>query len=209
VVVDERTVVAGLKEALRVGTDRTVASTSRLDGYAGNPLIRIPLPDQLQPVSRTLRSVGLGGTVDEFELAMNRAAEKASGEALDVFVGAITSMTLTDAFGILRGHDTAATEYFRNRTEDELRTRFRPIVIDKLSDVGVYRLYDRVLQGYLALPLTTEPEFDPDDYVTQRALDGLFTVLGQEEKRIRDDPVARTTKLLQTVFSSTARSSPE
>lgn len=199
---DQPTIVAGLREALRVGTERTVEKTSRVNGFFENSRIRIPLPQELDKAAKTLRSVGLGGYVDEFELTMNRAAEAAAGEAVDVFWNAIRTMTWSDARGILEGNDTAATTFFRNRTEDELRTRFRPIVVSKMNEIGSMRIYDRLVQAYTALPLTTKPAFDPADYVTSRALTGLFTILGDEEKRIREDPLARTTELLRRVFGS-------
>jgi hypothetical protein len=197
---DDATIVSGLREALQVGTQRASASVSRTDGYFGNARIRIPLPQELESAAGTLRSVGLGGKVDEFELAMNRAAEAAAGEAVDVFWTAIKSMTIADARGILNGPDTAATAYFRRTTEAQLEARFAPIVNDKMTALGTVRVYDQLVAAYEALPLTTKPAFDPRAYVTDRALDGLFAVLGDEEKRIRDDPAARTTELLRKVF---------
>jgi hypothetical protein len=198
---DESTVIAGIKEALRVGTQRTVLSTSQLDGYLGNRLIRIAIPDQLESMASTLRQVGLGGRVDELEVGMNRAAEQAAGEARDVFWNAITGMSVADAFGILKGHDTAATEYFRDRTHSTLHDRFHPIVQRKIDEVGLSRIYGQVADTYNNLPLAgTPPLVDLDEYVTEQALSGLFTVLAQEERKIRDDPLARTTDLLRRVF---------
>jgi hypothetical protein len=199
---DEPTIVAGLRDALRVGAERTVETTSRADGFFQNPRIRIPLPRELDSAATTLRSVGLGAHVDEFELTMNRAAEAAAGEAFDVFWNAIRTMTWSDARGILEGESDAATAFFRRRTETELRSRFHPIVVSKMNALGSVRAYDRLVQAYTALPLTTKPAFDPAEYVTRRALGGLFTVLGDEEKRIRDDPVARTTEILRRVFGA-------
>lgn len=200
----EGTVAAGLKEALRIGTGRTVTRTNIEDGYFGNPLIRIGLPSDLEKVASTLRTIGLGSHVDELEIAMNRAAEKAAGEATDVFVTAITKMTLQDALGILNGGETAATDFFYGKTSDELRDRFHPIIVDKMDEVGVYDVYDRTLKAYEALPLVSKPTLDLEGYVTERSLSGLFTVLGEEEKRIREDPTARTTDLLREVFGSQA-----
>ena len=199
---DDSTIVAGLREALHVGTERTVAATSRTDGFWANPRIRIPMPRELSGVAKTLRAAGLGSHVEEFELAMNRAAEQASGTAVDVFWNALKRMTWTDARGILDGDDTAATEFFRRTTGDELRARFQPIVAAKMSELGYLRKYDELVSMYAALPLTTKPAFRPEDYVTDRALDGLFTILGDEEKRIREDPAARTTALLRRVFGA-------
>lgn len=198
---DEPTVIAGLKEALRIGTENTVLSTSRVDGYLGNRLIRIALPDQLQSTASTLRRIGLGAQVDELETGMNRAAELAAAEARDIFWNAITGMTVSDAFGILRGHDTAATEYFEERTREELRGRFQPIVGEKIGEIGLSRVYERIAGAYNSYaPPGAERLVDLEDYVTGKALDGLFTVLGQEERRIREDPLARTTDLLRRVF---------
>jgi hypothetical protein len=200
---DEPTVIAGIKEALRVGTQNTVLSTSRLDGYLGNRLIRIAIPEQLESMASTLRQIGLGGQVDELEIGMNRAAERAAAEARDVFWDAVTGMTVADAFGILNGGDTAATEYFRSRTGDALYSRFRPIVREKMDEVGLSRLYATVADTYNSLPLEGTPQLiDLDEYVTDRALAGLFTVLAQEEQKIRRNPLARTTELLREVFGN-------
>lgn len=198
---DEATVLAGLKEALKVGSSNAAVSTSSVDGFLGNALIRIAVPGQLDSAASTLRSVGLGSYVDELEVAMNRAAEQASGEARTIFWDAVTSLTIGDAFGILNGHDTAATDYFRGRTETELRARFTPIVSEKTASVGLGRLYGQLADTYSGLPLTGKPEMvDLDAYVTEEALDGLFTVLAQEEQAIRNDPGAQTTDLLRRVF---------
>lgn len=199
---DEPTVAAGLKEALRVGTERTVSSTSVVDGFLGNALIRIALPEQFESAAGALRTIGLGGRVDELEIAMNRAAENAAGEAKGVFWNAITEMTLADAFGILNGGERAATDYFRGRTTEELRARFRPIVETKMEEVGLYRAYESALSAYTALPLTSKPDVDLEAHVTNEALDGLFLVLEGEEKKIREDPAARTTDLLRKVFGA-------
>jgi hypothetical protein len=199
---DEQTVAAGLREALRVATDRTVVSTSKLDGFLGNALIRIVMPEQFEVAAKTLRAVGFGKQVDELEIGMNRAAERAAGEATEVFLNAITQMTLEDAFSILNGGDNAVTNYFRSRTEESLHERFKPIVTEKMSEIGLYKVYNGLTDYYNKLPLVTTPALDLDEYVTQHALNGLFTVLGQEEKRIRTDPLARTTDLLRRVFGS-------
>ena len=194
--------VAGLKEALEVGTTQAVARTSAVDGFLGNDLIRIPLPDSLQTMASGLRAVGFGGQVDEFEVAMNRAAEQAAGEATEVFWQGIQQMTFADAQAIFSGGDTAATEYFDRTTRGTLRTRFEPIVDGKMNEVGVVRTYDALVDRYTALPFTKKPTLDLGGYVTEGALDGLFSVLGEEERKIRTDPAARTTALLRQVFGS-------
>ena len=200
---DEPTVIAGIKEALRVGTGETVLSTSSVDGFLGNQLIRILIPEQLESMAATLRKIGLGSEVDKLEIGMNRAAELAAGEARDIFWNAITSMTVSDAFGILKGHDTAATEYFRGRTTAELQSRFHPIVEKKIEEVGLSRVYSSIADTYNSLPLAEKDRLiDLDEYVTDRALMGLFAVLAQEEVKIRKDPLARTTDLLRRVFGN-------
>lgn len=199
---DEATVAAGLREALKVGTERATESTSRVDGFYGNTLIRIAIPEQYQGVASTLRQIGFGARVDEFEVAMNRAAEKASAEAVSVFWSAITSMTIADAFAILNGGETAATDYFRRRTASELHQRFHPIVVDKMELVGVYNLYNDLTERYNQLPVEKPAAIDLDEYITGRAVDGIFTMLAGEERKIRENPAARTTALLRRVFGS-------
>jgi hypothetical protein len=198
---DEQTVVAGLKEALRVGGDRTVAATSKVNGYLGNALIRIALPPSFVQPANTLRRVGFAEQVDELEVAMNRAAEKAAGEARAVLWNAVRGMSIADGFKILRGGDSAATDYFRQHTAASLHKRFQPIVHAKMEEVGLVRLYGSLGEAYLSMPFTKKSDLvDMDQYVTDRALHGLFLVLAQEEKRIREDPLARTTELLRKVF---------
>jgi hypothetical protein len=199
-VTDERTTASGLKEALRVGTSNAVRLTSAPDGFFGNDKIHIPLPGQLDRLARTLRGIGMSAQVDELELTMNRAAEKAAREATPVFVDAIQKMTFADARGILQGDDTAATQYFQRTTSDTLTTRFRPIVQESMKKVGLAQQYDALVGHYKALPLAKAPTLDLTGYVTQKALDGLFFVVGEEERKIRTNPAARTTELLKQVF---------
>jgi len=196
----EGNVVAGLKQALEVGTRNAVALTSRTNGFLDNPLIRIRLPGALDKMASGLRVVGFGAQVDELEVAMNRAAEQAAGEATEVFWQGIRQMTFSDAVGILDGGDTAATEYFERTTRGTLRARFEPIVSQKMDTVGVVKSYDQLVGRYEAIPFTQKPSLDLRGYVTDKALDGLFAVLGQEERKIRTDPAARVTPLLRQVF---------
>ena len=197
---DSETVAAGLKEALRIGTERATGSTSALDGFNENPLIRVAMPEQYDGVAEAIRKIGFGSHVDAFELSMNRAAEKASGEAVAVFWDAITKMSIADAFGILNGGDTAATDYFRRQTSAQLSARFRPIVISKMEEVGVYNYYEDLTGYYKLLPIQKPEAVDLDEYITERTVGGLFTVLEKEEQKIRQDPAARTTELLRKVF---------
>jgi len=196
----EGQVVSGLKQALEIGTRNAVQLTSRHNGYLDNPLIRIELPGALDKMASGLRVVGFGAQVDELEVAMNRAAEQAAGEAADVFWQGIRQMSFSDAVGILNGGDTAATDYFERTTRDTLRARFEPIVSSKMDEVGVVRSYDQLVGRYEAIPFTSKPSFDIRSYVTDKSLDGLFTILGKEERKIRTDPAARVTPLLQEVF---------
>lgn len=197
---DEATVADGLREALEVATDRSVDQLSSVDGFLGDAMLRIMMPDQFETVASTLRSIGLGGEVDAFETSMNRAAEKASAEVRPVFWNEIRQLSIADAFGILNGDQQAATQYFRSRTETELRTRFMPIVQEKMEEVGLYRIYGDLADRYNAIPLVNSPALDLDAYVVDGTLDGLFTVLGQQEAKIRQDPAAQTTALLKRVF---------
>jgi hypothetical protein len=191
---------SGVKEALRVATERAVRSTAQPDGFLGNPQIRIGLPGALGKLASALRKVGMGEQVDELEVAMNRAAEEAAGQAAPVFVDAIASMTFQDAAGIVTGGDTAATDYFERTTSDPLRARFRPIVEQAMQHVGLAQRYDRLLARYDALPFASKLNLDLPGYVTEQTLEGLFHVVGEEERRIRTNPAARTTELLQQVF---------
>jgi len=190
----------GVREALGVATSRAVALASEPGGFLDNPAIHIRPPKTVRKIGNALRAVGLGQQVDELEVGMNRAAERASREAKPVLVEAIQRMTLDDALGIVRGGDTAATDYFRGATEEKLRTRFRPIVAESLSRVGARKQYDAVVDRYRALPFTQAPTLDLDDYTTKKTLDGLFSLLAEEEKKIRNDPAKRTTSLLRKVF---------
>ncbi|NVK21687.1 MAG: DUF4197 domain-containing protein [Kangiellaceae bacterium] len=197
----EQTVIAGLKQALQVGTENTVFKTNRDGGFSSNPLIKILIPEKMDKLASTLRTIGLGSKVDKFELQMNRAAESAAGEAKQVFYSAISGMTLQDAWGILRGGDNAATNYFKRVTESSLRQKFQPIITTNMQKVGFYNDYQKLLDTYNALPLTKKEDYSIETYVMNEALDGLFTLVAEEEAKIRKDPVARTTELLRKVFA--------
>ncbi len=193
-------IAAGLKEALKVSTSNAVAKTGKPDGFLRNPSIRIQLPDKLRSAGTGLRLVGMGPQLDELEVGMNRAAEQAAPKARQIFLNALMRMTISDARTILKGSDTAATEYFRNSSSAELTTAFAPIVHNAMQNVGVVRQYNQVMQNSLAAPLMQNRNFDLDKYVVGKTLDGLFFMLGEEEKKIRKDPAAQTTTLLREVF---------
>lgn len=198
----ESTIIQGLREALTIGTGNAVANVSRLDGYFKNPKIRIPLPEKIQKVEGILRTVGYGPEVDAFELSMNRAAERAAPEAKALFVNAIKQMTISDARKILQGRDNEATLYFENKTRGRLHDLFEPVVHGALSKVGVTRLYQQLDAKVRAIPFAEKISFDLDEYVTDKGLDGLFFMVAEEERKIRQDPVARVTDLLEEVFGS-------
>jgi len=197
---DEKTNAAGIKEALAVGTENAVQSLSRKDGYFGNAAVKILMPSSLQKVAEVARTVGYQKQVDEFILSMNRAAEAAAPLASRYFGDAIRDMTLQDVQGILTGGNTAATEYFRRKTNDKLYKAFKPVVSQKVGEVGATRAYKSMMGQYESVPLMGKQSLDLDDYVTRKSLDGLFHMVGEEEKKIRTNPAARTTDLLKTVF---------
>jgi len=200
---DDNTIVKGLKEALATGTEKAVTEVARPDGYFGNPLIRILLPEKFQKAADLLGTIGYQKQVDEFVLSMNRAAERAAPSAARFFGNAIRNMTIEDARGILSGGDTAATRFLEKRTRSQLIDAFRPIVAEKMNQVGTVRSYKELIGKYDTVPLASlvgMPSLDLDSYVTNKALDGLFTMVGAEEKKIRTNPAARTTELLRKVF---------
>lgn len=197
-------VINGLKEALRVGTERSVSLGSALDGFNKNGLIRVPFPQEAIKVKNTLMDLGLKKPVEDFEVTLNRAAEEAAKEAVPVFVDAITSMSIQDGFAILKGGENAATNYLKEKTTAALLAKFRPTVEAATRKVALANYWKPVADAYnTASILTGAKAVDPDlnAYVTQKAADGLFTLLANEEKKIRQDPLARTTDLLKRVFA--------
>jgi hypothetical protein len=191
---------SGLKEALKVGTENTVNLTGKADGYFLNQAIKILMPEKLRNFEKGLRAVGYGPQVDEFVLSMNRAAEQAAPFAKQIFWDAIGEMTFEDAKNILSGHETAATDYFKSKTTDKLTVAFRPPVDQAMNDVGVTRQYKELVGRFQTIPFVKSESFDIDHYVVSKALDGLFHVLGEEERKIRTNPAAQVTDLLKEVF---------
>jgi len=202
----QQEIVAGLKAALDKGVDHAVSQLGREGGFFQNVEVRIPVPERLQPVERALRTVGQGPLVDEFQLAINRAAEKAVPEAVSVLVNSVEQMTFADAEQILRGHETAATDFFRRTSEANLYQRFLPIVKDATARSGVTAAYKRMTDNPLAVvaaqAVLGRESVDLDAYVTTRALDGLFLKIAEQEKLIRKNPAERTTEILRRVFGS-------
>ena len=197
---NEARVAAGLREALQIGSERAANRVGRVDGYLANEMIRIGLPESMRSAAGRLRQVGLGRQVDQLEIAMNRTAEAAAEEAVTLFRDAITGMRPADVMAVFRGGEDAATRYLRNQSEIRLRQRYQPIVRRHLDQVQGLDTYREIAERWNRLPMVDPLEVDLEAHVTDRALDGLFLILAEEERRIRSDPVARTTELLREVF---------
>ena len=193
-------IIAGLKEALRVGTGNAVALTGKPDGFLKNGAIKILLPEKLRTAGKTLRMVGMGSQVDALEVGMNRAAEQATPKAKQIFLNSLTRMTFTDARQILTGGDTAATDYFKRTSSGELTTAFAPIVHTAMQNVGVVRQYNQLMKNPMLTAVANDKGFNLDEYVVGKTMDGLFYMVGEEEKKIRKDPAAQVTPILREVF---------
>ncbi|MCM2329238.1 MAG: DUF4197 domain-containing protein [Lysobacter sp.] len=198
--VDDKTGAAGIKEALAVGTENAVKSLGQVNGYFGNDAVKILMPQKIQKVADVARMAGYQKQVDEFVLSMNRAAEAAAPLAAKYFGDAIRDMSLEDVRGILAGGDTAATDFFSRKTRDRLYAAFKPVVTKKVGEVGATKAYKNMMGSFESVPMMGRQSLDLDDYVTNKSLDGLFTMVAREEKNIRSNPAARTTDLLKTVF---------
>lgn len=198
----EGEVANGLKEALTVGITNGANQASLLDGFYKNDLIRIPFPPEVQKVESTLRNIGLGGEVDKFVMALNRGAETAAKEAVPIFVGAIKQLTITDAFNILRGEKDAASQFLKRVTTQQLTSAFSPHVKKALDATQATKYYTDLASTYNKVPFVTKVNPDLQAYATQKAIDGLFILVAQEEAKIRENPGARTTELLKRVFGS-------
>jgi len=193
----------GLKEALKIGAGNAVEKVSVLNGYYGNPEIKIPLPEKVQKMESLLRTVGFGSQVDAFGESMNRAAEKAAPAARDLFWDAVKGMTFDDANKILKGRDNEATLYLKDKTGAKLLETFKPLVHQAMGNVGVTKQYQELETRVKNIPLVGESlGLDIDQYVSDKALNGLFIMLEKEEQKIRKDPAARVTELLKDVFGS-------
>lgn len=197
-------IVTGLKQALSISTKNAVAQTGHVDGFFKNEAIKILLPQKLQTVGKGLRAIGMGAQVDQLELGMNRAAEQATPAAKQIFLNALTQMTFQDARQILSGGNTAATDYFKHTSTDQLAAAFKPIVHNSMQNVGVVQQYDRLLKNPIMARAASGEDVKLDDYIVGKTLDGLFYVMGQEEQKIRTDPTAQTTAILREVFGKAA-----
>jgi len=195
-------VTNGLKEALVNGVSKGTDLTSKLDGYYKNPEIKIPFPQDVKMVETKLRALGMGKEVDKFVVTLNRGAEEAAKEAKPIFLAAIKQMTIDDAFAILKGQPDAATQYLKKTTTAQLKEKFKPIVQASLDKVQATKYYGDLVNQYNRIPFITKVNPNLNDYATDMAIQGLFTMIAKEEKSIRQDPAARTSDLLKKVFGS-------
>jgi hypothetical protein len=195
----QQKIVAGLKQALTIGTQNSTNKLGAVDGFFADAAVKILMPPEAQDVEKTLRRFGLGSLVDKTVLSLNRAAEDAAKSATPIFVNAIKQMTISDALGILRGGDFAATNYFKQKTTASLTTAFKPVISKSLNKVDATKYWSDVFTAYNRFS-TKKVETDLTAYVTQKAIDGIFYEVGLEEQKIRKDPAARVTDLLKQVF---------
>lgn len=197
----EDKVIAGLKQALNQGIDKSVKQLGKKNGFLNDARVKIPMPSSLKKIDKGLRKVGQKKVADKFINTMNHAAEKAVPKTTDILVSAVKSMTLKDALKILKGEPDAATQYFKRNSQTKLRSAIKPIVVKSTSSVGLTDAYKKMMKkaGFLS-KYVDKDSLDIDQYITNKAIDGLFIKIAVEEKRIRKDPVARTTELLKDVF---------
>lgn len=199
--VTQSEVASGLRQALEVGIKNGANQAAQTDGFYKNSLIRIPFPKDVQRVENTLRQVGLGKEVDKFILTLNRGAEDAAMSAVPIFVSAIKQMTISDAWSILKGDKDAATQFLKRTTSQQLYNAFNPIMVKSLEKTNATKYYSDLVNQYNKIPLTQKVNPNLDDYATQKAIEGLFVLVAQEEANIRENPFARTTELLRRVFT--------
>jgi hypothetical protein len=195
----------GLKQALTIGSQNASGGASKIDGYFKNPLIKIPFPPQAKKMEQQLRSIGMSKQVDQFILTMNRAAEEAAKQSAPIFVDAVKGMTITDGVNILKGADTAATGYLRQKTSIQLHDKFKPVIRTATQKVEVTKYWTPLITAYNKIPLVEKMNPDLEEYITSKALGGLFVLVSQEETKIRKDPSARVTELLKKVFGSQSK----
>lgn len=194
--------VAALKDALKIGAQNATGKLSAVNGFFGNQLIKILMPPEAQKVESTLRAAGLGSHVDKAILAMNRAAEDASGKAVNIFINTISTMSVQDGISIVKGGQGAATNYLKARTTPQLTEAFRPIIQGSLNKTNATKYWADVFTLYNKLPLTQKVNTDLTAYVTERALSGLFVTISDEENKIRNNASARVTDILRKVFGN-------
>lgn len=197
---DSSQTASGLKEALSIGLVNAVTSASQPNGYFANELIKILLPEKLRSAEKALQMVGMSKLTDEVVLGMNRAAEKAAPAAKSIFLAALKSMTISDAMQLFKGGDTAATQYFQKTTTPQLTQSFQPLIAESLETVGAVKSYDAFVGRFKQIPFLKAEAIDLPNYTTGKAIEGLFYLTGQEEKKIRTNPAAQVTPLLREIF---------
>jgi len=190
----------GLREALNVSTNNATGSASKINGFLNNPLIKIPFPPEVKIVETKARQFGMESQVNRFVSTMNKAAEEASKQAAPVIINAIKGMTITDGLTILQGGDNAATNFLQNRTSAELTSKFSPIVKAAMNKVELTKFWNPIINAYNRIPGVSRKNPNLEQYVTQKALEGLFKLIAQEETKIRKDPASRVTDILRRVF---------
>ncbi|MCD6580792.1 MAG: DUF4197 domain-containing protein [Desulfuromusa sp.] len=193
---------AGLKDALKVGTERVVGQLGQNNGFNSDTKIHIPLPENLQKVHSALSAIGMSGMMDDLELKLNRAAEQATPQAKALFWKSIEDMTIDDVQQIYNGPQNSATQYFQGKMSLPLAEAMKPLISKSMSEVGAVSAYDAAIGQYSSLPFVPDVKADLTSYVVQKGMDGIFYYLGQEEAAIRQNPVKRTTKILQKVFGA-------
>lgn len=193
---------AGLKEALRIGSENVVTQLGQQGGFNADPAVHIPLPERLESVQSALDTVGMASLLDDLELRLNRAAEQATPKAKQLFVQAIEDMTLDDVRAIYRGPDNAATQYFRSKMSQPLAEEMRPVIDSSLAEVGAVQVYEQAMDQYRNIPFVPDVKADLTDYALDMTLDGVFYYLAQEEAAIRQNPAKQTTDLLKRVFGA-------
>jgi hypothetical protein len=198
----EKDAVGGIREALEKGTGESVSFVSKLNGYFSNPEIKIPFPPEAREIESKLRAAGMGSKVDEVILTINRAAEDAAKSAQPIFVSAIKSMSITDAMQIVKGPNDAATKYLAKTTTPELKSKFSPVIKSSLDKVDATRLWEDLIKSYNQIPFVKKQNPNLTEYVTDKAISGLFVMIAKEELKIRQNPAARTSELLKKVFGS-------
>jgi hypothetical protein len=192
---------AGLREALDLGIEKQVSKLTQKDGFLGNQMVKILLPEELKKVDKGLRDIGLSSLADEGLKVLNRAAEDAVGEATPIFVNAVKGITFNDAKNILLGDDNAATSYLKNGTKSELYTKFNPVIKNSFNKVGADKVWSSIITKYNSIPFVNKVNPDLTDYTTQEALKGVYTMIAVEEKEIRNKVGSRSTNLLKKVFA--------
>ncbi len=194
-------IAAGLRQALDFGINKQVNKLTKTDGFLKNELVKIVLPEELQKVDKTLRSIGLSNLADQGVKALNRSAEEAVKEATPIFVNAVKGITFADAKNILIGENNAATQYLTSKTQTALYNKFNPVIKKSFSKVGADKIWNQLINKYNSIPLVSKVNPDLTDYVTGEALKGVFTMIAVEEKDIRTKTASRTTNLLKKVFA--------